>query len=120
MMVGGNHLGAIHASSIARVGVVIRINGKHAQVYDGPGELVDEIDHLGDRRSGRGADDDKRARSDDRAVAGFVKESPDEIAQPKTVPQLDWDERGVVADISGQQTWWPGAKPRDQPLRCLI
>ena len=77
-MVGGNHLGAIHAPSIARVGVVARITGKHAQVHDGPGELVDEIDHLGDRRSGGGADGDKRARSDDRAVAGFVKESPDE------------------------------------------
>jgi hypothetical protein len=74
----GNHLGAIHAPSIARVGVVARITGKHAQVHDGPGELVDEIDHLGDRRSGGGADGDKRARSDDRAVTGFVKESPDE------------------------------------------
>ena len=28
--------------------------------------------------AGRGADDDKRARSEDRAVADFVKESPDE------------------------------------------
>src|ERR1035438_571529 len=90
-------------------------------MHDGAGWLVDEIDHLGHRRSNGGADDDSRARSDDRALACVVEESPDEAGLVLVVhvgSDIDGGHcgvsirRGVTPDCTGVPGYVSAAAPK--------